>query len=44
LTLKTYRVVNEELVRQLALQLGLAVDVETATESEVRGGIANFGA
>jgi hypothetical protein len=42
-TLKTYRVVNEGLVRQLALQLGLAVNVETATESEVRGGIANFG-
>lgn len=43
MVLRTYRVVNEDLVRQLALQLGLPVNVETATESEVRGGIANFG-
>jgi hypothetical protein len=42
--LKAYRVINEDLVSQLALQLGLAIDVETATESEVKGGIANFGA
>jgi hypothetical protein len=37
--LKTYRVINEELVRQL----GLAVEVETTTESEFKGGIASFG-
>jgi len=42
--LKTYRVINEDLVRQLALQLGLAIEAETTTESEFKGGIANFGA
>ena len=41
--LKTYRVINEDLVMQLALQLGLAVEVETTTESEFKGGIASFG-
>ena len=43
MALKTYRVINEELVRQLALQLGLAVEVETTVESEFKGGIASFG-
>lgn len=43
MAIKTYRVINEELVRQLALQLGLAVEVETTTESEFKGGIASFG-
>src|ERR1035438_323091 len=41
--LKTYRVINEELVRQLALQLGLTVEVETTTEAEFKGRIASFG-
>jgi hypothetical protein len=42
--LKTYCLINEDMVRQLALQLGLAVEAETTTESEFKGGIANFGA
>lgn len=42
MTLRTYRVVNHELLRQLALQLGLPIDVETERESEVKGGVANF--
>jgi hypothetical protein len=44
MALKSYRFINERLVRELSLQLGLDTEIEKTIESSVNGGISGFGA